>query len=513
MKALSAQQSRELEQKACQQGASLLELMEQAGAAVARFFKKKYELSQKRVVILCGRGNNGGDGFVAARYLAETEAKISVLLVDGMPTTENARKMYNRLYEQPSIQVLSYDDDPKRAHSLVAAADFIIDAIFGVGFHGKIASYMEPLFEQVSTASGTVVAVDIPSGLICDTGMTEGKCMQADYTVSFSTLKCAHVLNSGKRFCGEVIVAPIGIDIHLVKQQEAALRIIEPEDVLQTIRKRDPESNKGSFGRLLCLCGSEGMAGAASMSVSAALRCGAGLVDAAVPREIYPLVASKAQEAIYTLLDLLPEKDGYTESALKLLENRYKKCSAILIGCGLGVADYTIELVRNMISNSQVPIVLDADGINSIVEHIDILRSAKAPLVLTPHPGEMARLLNVSVDKVQQNRLEFARQFATEYSITLVLKGAGTVIADPNGNLWLNETGNAGMAKGGSGDVLAGMIASFVAQGIDCTKAAAVGVYLHGLAGDRCAAQFSQTAMLPTDIITELPKLFLEFGR
>ena len=512
MKALNAQQSRELEQRAQQQGCPLLQLMEQAGAAVARFFKKKYEMEQKRVVVLCGRGNNGGDGFVAARYLAENKARVVVLLVDGQPATENAAAMYRRLYEQPAVRVFSYSDDRELAFSLLETADFIIDAVYGIGFHGRVAAHMEPLFEQVSKAAAVVVAVDIPSGLLCDTGTMEGLCIRADYTVSFSTLKCAHILNPGKELCGEVSVAPIGISAALIEQQAAAVQVTEMADVVRAIKPREPESHKGSFGRLLCICGSTGMAGAAAMSISAALRCGVGLVDAALPRDIYPVVATQAQEAVYTLLDILPE-GKYSVESRRSLEKSSSLCSAILLGCGLGVAPHTKALVEEVISGSRVPVILDADGINSILGHIDILKTTDVPLILTPHPGEMSRLMGKTVSEIQQNRVRYARQFAMDYAVTLVLKGAGTVIAAPDGSIWLNRTGNAGMAKGGSGDVLAGMLASFTAQGIPATAAAAVAVYLHGLAGDRCAAQLSQTAMLPTDLIAMLPKLFLEIGR
>ena len=324
--------------------------------------------------------------------------------------------------------------------------------------------------------------------------------------------KGKRILNPGTELCGEVSVAPIGISAALIEQQAAAVQVTEMADVVRAIKPREPESHKGSFGRLLCICGSTGMAGAAAMSISAALRCGVGLVDAALPRDIYPVVATQAQEAVYTLLDILPE-GKYSVESRRSLEKSSSLCSAILLGCGLGVAPHTKALVEEVISGSRVPVILDADGINSILGHIDILKTTDVPLILTPHPGEMSRLMGKTVSEIQQNRVRYARQFAMDYAVTLVLKGAGTVIAAPDGSIWLNRTGNAGMAKGGSGDVLAGMLASFTAQGIPATAAAAVAVYLHGLAGDRCAAQLSQTAMLPTDLIAMLPKLFLEIGR
>ncbi len=278
------------------------------------------------------------------------------------------------------------------------------------------------------------------------------------------------------------------------------------------LHPRDPESNKGSYGRLLCVCGSEGMAGAAIMSTRAAVRCGAGIVDAALPHAIYPIVASQVCEPVFTLLELSGE-DVLTQQGEEALRSALQKASSVLIGCGLGKSAASHRLVRVVLEDSSVPVVLDADGINIVSENIDILKTARVPLILTPHPGEMARLLKTEAAEVQKNRETYAREFAKRHRVILVLKGAGTLVAAPDGRLYRNLTGNPGMAKGGSGDVLAGMIASFAARGIEPFEAASCGVFLHGLAGDRCARKYSQTAMLPTDLIDTLPELFREIGR
>lgn len=278
------------------------------------------------------------------------------------------------------------------------------------------------------------------------------------------------------------------------------------------LKPRAAESNKGDYGRLLCICGSEGMAGAAAMSVSSALRCGAGIVEAALPDSIYPIVAARLAEPVFTLLHHLP--DGLASEHDKLsLTQALSRASAVLIGCGLGKSPAAHSEVLQVLKESAVPVILDADGINIAAEHIDVLKTAGTPLILTPHPGEMARLLKTTAADVQAHRTEIARRFALEYHVILVLKGAGTLVSSPDGKLYRNTTGNPGMAKGGSGDVLAGMIASFAAQGVDPYEAAVGAVYLHGLAGDRCAAAYSQTAMLPTDMVGMLPKLFSEIGR
>ncbi|MCI1964563.1 MAG: NAD(P)H-hydrate dehydratase [Oscillospiraceae bacterium] len=282
--------------------------------------------------------------------------------------------------------------------------------------------------------------------------------------------------------------------------------------VSEMLQPRRPDSNKGDYGRLLCVCGSEGMAGAAAMSTLSALRCGTGIVETALPASIYPIVAALAPEAVFTVLRNAPEH-GMTDCAVQAIRSALSRASACLVGCGLGKSPFARDAVSLLLKETTVPLILDADGINLAAEHIDELKTARAPLILTPHPGEMARLLKTTAQEVQDHREQCACSFAEKFSVILVLKGAGTLVVSPRGRIYRNTTGNAGMAKGGSGDVLAGMIASFAAQGIDPFRAAAGAVYLHGLAGDRCARSMSQCAMLPTDLIGELPKLFLKMGR
>ena len=511
MKLLGSAQSRRLEERAVQAGASLLNLMENAGTAVVRFLRKKYSLEQKHCTVLCGKGNNGGDGLVAARRLAECGAQVAAVLLEGEPATDNARVMLAEL-DGTSVKVLRMEEASGYLLPMLQASDFVIDAVYGVGFRGSAPQRLAEIFRAASSCPGVTVSIDMPSGADCDTGAVEGPCVIADYTVTFSTLKNGHLLQPAKGCCGQVVVVPIGIDASLIRSQEATLEVTDQELVQRVLRPRSPETNKGDYGRLLCLVGSEGMAGAAAMSVRAALRSGTGLVNAAVPRSIYPLVASRAEEAVYTLLD-----EGIsaplTEAAQEELDASLHRADAVLIGCGIGTGRLAGALLQRCLLGVEKPVVIDADGINLLARHIDILKTIHAPLVLTPHPGEMARLTGRTVEDVQRHRLAAACSFARENGVTLVLKGAGTIVAAPDGRAWINLTGNAGMAKGGSGDVLAGMIGSLLAQGCAPEEAAAAAVWLHGTAGDRCAARFSQAAMLPTDLIEELPSLFLELGR
>lgn len=295
-------------------------------------------------------------------------------------------------------------------------------------------------------------------------------------------------------------------------EMDSSIKVTTLSDAKALLKHRAADSNKGDYGRLLCLCGSEGMAGAAIMSAKSAVRCGCGIVDVALPKSIYPIVAAQVIEPVFTLLDY-QENGEFSPLSKESLTNANNQASACLLGCGLGKNKFLAELIFQLIENSKIPLVIDADGINMVAENINILKTACAPVILTPHPGEMARLLKTTVKDVQSNRMIYAKSFAQTYNVILVLKGAGTIIAQPDGTAQVNGTGNPGMAKGGSGDVLAGMIASFVAQGIEPAKAAAGAVYLHGAVGDLCARELSQCAMLPTDLIQRLPELFLELER
>jgi len=291
----------------------------------------------------------------------------------------------------------------------------------------------------------------------------------------------------------------------MISQKEIIIALLIFEGVCMEIKlkKRAKESNKGDFGKVLCICGSYTMPGAAIMAVRAALRCGVGLTNLAIEEKAYPLVASSLPESVFTL---------YKENDFEALKSALKSATCVLIGCGLSKSDLALEALKLVIENSLVPIIIDADGINLLSEHIDLLKNKKAPVIITPHPKEMSRITGKEVSFIQKNREEVAKETSKKLNVTVVLKGSGTIVTDFE-NVYINETGNPGMAKGGSGDVLAGMLASFVAQGYDLFTASKYAVYLHGLAGDRCAEKYSQVAMLPTDIIEELPNVFLETER
>lgn len=510
MKVLSSKQSKELEKRAVQSGFSYLQLMENAGTAAADYIHNNFSIKGKSIVILCGKGNNGGDGFVCARHFSVWGAKVTVIIAESLPVTDIAEHMFIQMREH-AVKIINYNRNISKCCSIITNADFIIDAVYGTGFHGNVNQSLQPLFRAANKASAIVLSLDIPSGANCNTGLVDEECINADYTITFSTLKFGHLIYPSKLYCGKVITVSIGIQNKIIEIQNSDLETVELSNIKYLLKKRNPESNKGNYGKLLCFCGSDGMAGAAVMSSKAAVRCGAGIVNVAVPRSIYPIVASNVIEPIYTILDFTQDCKLQKESRSQLLKSLFKS-SACLIGCGLGTKEDISDLVFDTISCSKVPLIIDADGINIIAKNINILKTVSVPVVLTPHPGEMARLLNTTVNDVQTNRLKYAKNFASEYNVILVLKGSGTIIASPDGTCYINTTGNAGMAKGGSGDVLAGMISSFIAQGNDPLISSAGAVYLHGAAGDLCKKELSEYAMLPTDLINMLPRLFLNLS-
>ena len=510
MQYYSKKQMQAMESRAVEKGGAMEQLMEAAGTAAVRLLQQKWEVRGKAVAILCGKGNNGGDGYVAARLLRDAGAKVSVVLAEGFPATDLARNAYGHM--GGGVTVTDWNREPRAARQVIAGADYIIDGLYGFGFRGVMPEPVGILAEFVNQCRVPVLSLDIASGVECDTGAVHGPCIQATYTAAFTVPKPGHVLYPGREYCGEVVPMEAGISPEIVAQVTPALETIEGEWVQQCFRPRDSESNKGDYGKLLCVCGSEGMAGAAVMCAAAALRSGAGLVKLALPRSIYPIAASRLLEPVYVLLDW--ERGALTsESEARLLE-ALESASACVIGCGLGAAPGTAQLVKKLLETARCPVVLDADGLNAVCGHLEWLReaAAKKPVIITPHPGEMARLLGVSIPQVQGDRLAVAKEFAQENGVAVVLKGAGTLIALPNGRAWMNRTGNPGMARGGSGDVLAGMVGSFAAQGMEPSAAARAAVYLHGLAGDRCAQLLSQQGMLPTDMVGRLPYLFREMG-
>lgn len=461
----------------------------------------------QRIGIFCGPGNNGGDGIAVARILLEEGYRVRTFLVGARAKmTPDARAMEERLAEAGgALEPLDLED--RLLTVWLSTCDCYVDALFGVGLKRPVEGDFLAAVRWMNGRRAPVVSCDLPSGVDGDTGEVLGEAVRARTTVTFTCAKPGLYLGAGAGCAGEVQEADIGIPRDLVHQmiwRGPEPIELNPNDMHCVLPRRPADGHKGDFGRVFILGGSEGYTGAPILAARGALRTGAGLVYVGVPREVYPIAAVKCEEAM-----AFPLPEEYTA----ILE-KAAACDVAVIGPGLGRHPQTECLVRSLLSDLTIPVVLDADGINALAGHIDVLDSRSAPTVLTPHTGEFARLTGCPLPV--RDPVAAARSFAKAHRCTLVLKGRGTVTAALEGKVWLCGTGNPGMAKGGSGDVLAGMIAALLGQkhlngpGASVPETAALAVWLHGRAGDRCAEQYGEYAMLPTDLIEMLPQVLKE---
>ncbi len=509
---LNSQMTKFVEERCVDEGTEHIELMTRAGAAVAKFAVENYDAARKSVAVLCGRGNNGGDGFAVAALLAKNGAKVRMLLTHGYPTTPDAIDLFGRA-ERAKIKCLLYNvqEDREDFFRTLQVADIIIDAVCGTGFNGTLDENLSEIFEHVNISKAKVIAVDVPSGVHADTGCAEKSAVKADATITFTTKKPCHIIYPGAQNCGKVHVADIGIDISCVSNKDCCIEVFDFQNARLCFPPRKNNTHKGDYGKLLVICGSESMPGAAVFAIRAAVRSGVGLVKTVIPEKCVPVVASHVPDT--TFLALQSDIQELNETDKTNILNELKTSTACLIGCGIGVSERAKQIVELVAENAEIPLIIDADAINCIAQNPDILTKAKAEIIITPHPGEMGRLTGKKAEEVQMNRLETAIDFSKHKNIIVVLKGANTIIAYPDGKVFVNTTGNPGMAKGGSGDVLAGLISSLRAQGKNASDAASCGVFIHGECGDRAAEKYSVSSMTPCDMIEMLPSVFSDLER
>lgn len=495
MRIATSEQMRRLDQTAIKErGIPSIQLMETAARAVAdEALKLLPEQERSQAAVFCGPGNNGGDGLAAARFLHLAGVEVRVFLVgDRNKMTEDSLEMEHRLNEVGvKLESFTLNEMDKK---WLDCCSVIVDAIFGIGLHSPVKQYAAEAINFINQCAASVVSVDIPSGVEADTGTVLGTAVNAVKTITFTLPKLGHFLGDGTLCSGEVMVVPIGIPEDLIEREVYPTICTEPAYLPQ--RKRD--THKGNYGRILVFAGSRGYTGAPAFAANAAVRSGAGLVFLTVPEEIYTIEAVKCNEAMVSPLP--NQNDTVLEKA--------ESCSAVLVGPGLGNSPRAKELTFTLIEGLTKPLVLDADGINILSLHIDSLDNREGITVLTPHDVEFARLNGG--ESVGEDRLETAREFAIKHGCILVLKGYRTITAFPDGTCFINTTGNPGMAKGGSGDILAGMIVSFLGQGMSPKEAVPAAVYLHGRAGDLCAAQVGEYGMTPCDILQAIPSAILK---
>ena len=482
-------------------------LMENAArGATDALFRHFPHVRSLKVGVAAGHGNNGGDGFVIARYLASANVSVDVYLLSKRTKVRGDAAANLKLLDRMNVPVHEITDLRRldACRDRMRCCDLWVDAMLGTGLTSDVRGLFKEMIALLNTVETPVLAVDIPSGLDSDTGKPCGSCVQATVTVTFGLPKIGHVVLPGSEFVGSLEIVDIGIPPRVVEEVAPNHYLLTQEMIAQAFRVRDPQSHKGTTGHLLVIGGSPGKTGAAIMTSLAAMRVGAGLVTLGIPKGLNVAVES---QLIEVMTEPLPENTDQTLglSAYDKILRRLERKSGVAVGPGLGTAKSTRNLVRKVVQASRVPVVIDADGLNALVGNLLFLRKLKVPIVMTPHPGEMARLVGKSSSEVQENRIGEARSFARAYGVHVVLKGAKTVIAHPDGAVFINASGNPGMASGGMGDVLTGIISGLVVQGLPVREAVNAGVYLHGCAGDALARSMGPVGFVASDLIDMLP--------
>jgi hydroxyethylthiazole kinase-like uncharacterized protein yjeF len=509
MRILSADQMREADRFTIEDiGIPSLVLMENAGRQVVAAMEASFESQLAgRVAVLCGRGNNGGDGFVVARTLLQRGIDTSVFVIGALADVRGDARTNLDILGRLGVTVVEIGDEQSwELHfSEISKCTLIVDAIFGTGLRSPAAGMLETVIADINAADIPVVAIDLPSGVSADTPQLIGDCVQASMTVTLAAPKLPLVLPPAETHAGDVVIADIGIPYEVIEGLDGPrVELLTPEQLRLMIEPRAADSHKGDYGRVTVVAGSRGKTGAAHLSAMGALKSGAGLVTVATPRCCLPIVASMAPEFMTEPLD--EGSDGLL-SADAVDQVLGLNHDVLACGPGLGRSPAVAEFVRGILDRASVPVVLDADAITVLANDPGrLMGREEREVIITPHPGEMARLIGVSVEEVQANRIQVAADFASTHRIYVVLKGHRTLIATPEGHVFINPTGNPGMATGGTGDILTGMIAAWLAQLLDAEAACRLAVFLHGAAGDLAEGTDGQVGMTATDLLAQLPR-------
>jgi hydroxyethylthiazole kinase-like uncharacterized protein yjeF len=511
MKVATAEAMQELDRKAIETyRIPGIVLMENAGRGAAEVISNTFpDIHNKKIAIIAGKGNNGGDGFVIARYLLNQGISVRVyLLTDPKGLRGDAETNFN-IFHRMKGEVISVPSskDYIKVKKDIEKFDMLIDGIFGTGLDAEVRGYYREVIDHLNTLQRPMVAIDIPSGLDADTGKPLGTAIRASLTITFGLPKIGHLIPPGLDYVGKVKVIDIGIPKRLVEEEKIPTYLLEKEEIQRWLSvPRNPDTHKGDYGHLLVIAGSVGKTGAAVMACQAALRMGAGLVTLAIPKSLNAILEMKLTEV---MTEPLPETPKQTLSLrafsaiVRLCENK----KAVIIGPGLGTLKETQSLILKLIRTLDLPIILDADGLTALATQPKTLPIKNRSLMLTPHPGEMARLIRSQVKEVLEDRVGLSRNFSQSQHVHLILKGHPTLITTPKGEVYINPTGNPGMASGGTGDVLTGMIGGLVCQGFDILPSLQIAVYLHGMAGDEGAQEMGEKSLIATDMIKKIPTL------
>ncbi len=508
MKVVTGQQMKAIDTYTIEElGIPGIVLMERAALAVSKAAREYLQdIQSPKVGIFCGKGNNGGDGFAIARILVSQGYDVEVFLVGRREDITGDARINLAILSKLNLEVEEIINDNQiiKIKEKVKDIDLIIDALLGTGIKGELRGLYPKIIRLISLFKKYVIAVDIPSGVEADTAKYIDLAIRADQTITFANPKLGNLLYPGAEFNGRVKVVDIGIPQESIEQQQINVNLIDNNLVKKLLPNRRDNSHKGDYGKVLIVAGSIGMSGAATLTAEASLKMGAGLVTVAAPPSINSILEMKLTEAM--TYPLAGDEEGViTKSSLADIKDLLAERDLLTIGPGLGQSEEINQIIKELILTIDKPLIIDADGLNAIKD-VDILKERRYPLILTPHPGEMARLINKSIKEVTTNPIAVATNFASKYQVNLVLKGSRTIVAMPTGEAYINIIGNSGMATGGSGDVLTGLITALFAQGINPNDATIIAVYLHALAGDLAAEELTKYSLLPSDLIKYLPQ-------
>jgi hydroxyethylthiazole kinase-like uncharacterized protein yjeF len=515
MKLVTAAQMQDIDRKTIKMyGIAGIVLMENAGRGAAeqllRFFP---QVRGGRVAILAGPGNNGGDGFVIARYLKNWGVQTTVYLLaskkkvkgDALTNLEAWHTMEGRL-----VEISSADHLASIKHEL-SQTNLIVDAILGTGLHSPVTGLIKEVIAFINRQTGPVMAVDIPSGIDATGGKVLGDAVHASLTTTFGLAKIGQIIEPGASYVGRLEVIDISIPRNLIEQAGITTYLLDPLELdRHLLVPRMAQTHKGDYGHLFVLAGSSGKTGAAAMLCHAALRVGAGLVTLGIPASLNSILEAKLTEAMTEPLPDDAAMGCLAADALGRIKQLLAGKTTFALGPGLSTQSAVQKLVAGIIPEVNIPLIIDADGITALASASEVLKKCNSTVILTPHPGEMARLTGLTTEKVQEDRIGVAKHFASAYGCIVVLKGSKTVIATPEQEIFINPTGNPGMASGGTGDVLTGMIGGLIAQGLVPLEAVKWGVFLHGLAGDRAARAVGEVPLIASDIISQIPDALSE---
>ncbi len=502
---LTPAQMRTAELSASAHGVSVAKLMDNAGEALGRkVLSVAQRLMKKNIFFICGTGNNGGDGFVAADFLLASAAKITMILC-GAPKTDLAKAAFDKIKGRCELLTLSQvTDNP----SLIDGAEIIVDCVFGISFHGELPAELQRLFFRFYLSGAYRIACDVPSGINSMSGRISPNAFEADETLTFHRPKLGMLISPAKELCGEISCADIGIGDYVEEYAKVRLRSVDRSFVKDLLPYRTEDSHKGVFGRVVLVCGSSAYPGAAMISALSALRSGVGMVNLCTHSQVITPAVARMPECTFTPVSC--DENGFmTDEALPMILKAFERADAAVIGCGLGMTESTEKLVCELVRKAKCPLIIDADGINCLSAHIDVLKEKQTEIILTPHPAELARLCGTDTPSVTQDLFGHACEIAEQYGVTIHAKNTETLTVKDR-DCYITDFGCSALAKGGSGDMLAGLIGGFMSQGVPSDRACILADYVMGTSSRKLCETLSSRGILASDIIARFPRTLFE---